>query len=181
MSAAPVISLVPRTLAGHINEVDAIVEMIDALDDEALKGESREELSARLIGAIAGTKKKVDSTCNVLAMFEHLESAAKAECERLKKRAEYYERQRDRLETYVLAVLTASELDRLDGETSTLKSRANPPSVAIAIGTIVPDEYLAEPKPPVIAPDKPAIKKALLAGLEIKGCSLSRTSRLVRS
>jgi hypothetical protein len=80
--------------------------------------------------------------------------------------------------------MTASKLERLDGETSSIALRKNPPSVRIDCDVLdLPAVFLRCP-PPVTPPgtaDKAALKRALAAGVEIEGVRLERTTRLVRS
>ncbi len=169
------------SLRAHIEGVDAIAQTVESLDPDDLTPEDRDELSAMLIAAIAGTKRKTDDTARVLAMFEHLEAAAKGERDRLDARMKYFARQTQRLTDYILATLDASQLDRLDGETSTLRRQKNPARLVIAEGATIPEEFLVYPDPPAPHPDKDAIKRAIKAKREIFGCSLAATFRLVRS
>lgn len=169
------------SLRAHIEGVDAIAETVEGLDAEDLTEEEKAELSAMLIGAIAGTKRKVDDTARVLAMFEHLEAAAAGERDRLAKRAKYFERQAQRLQDYVLATLDASKLDRLDGELSTLRRQKNPARLVIAPGTKIADEWMVYPDAPPPHPDKDAIKRAIKGKRAVEGCTLQADYRLVRS
>lgn len=169
------------SLRALVAGVDAIAETIEALDDDQMSPAMRDALSEQLVAALAGTKKKVDSTNAVLAMFEALESAAKLERDRLEKRAEYYARQTARLETFVLAVLEASKLDKIDGETSTLTRRKNPPAVQIDDATAIEQEFLKYAPAPPPTPDKAAIARALKAHRDVAGARLTQSVRLVRS
>jgi hypothetical protein len=172
-----------QTLRGHIAGVEAIADAIEQLDAEDLDDELRDQLSASLIEALAGTRAKVDATARTLAMFEHLAGAARAEKERLAAREAYYDRQIERLQGYVLATMEASDLPRLDGDASTLKRRANPPSAIpdASIAGPLPAELMRPPKPAPWAPDKDAIKRAIGAGREVPGWSTARSYKLVRS
>lgn len=174
-----------RSLRDRVGAVEYIADLIEQLDDEAMTAEVRDELSRQLIDELAGTRAKVDATSATLAMFESLEASAAAERDRLAKRVARYAAQRERLETYVLAVLTASKLDKIDGETSTLARRLNPVSVRIDCDpATLPREFLrfaAPPPPPPPAPDKTELKRALQAGREIDGVRLERRAKLVRS
>lgn len=170
-----------RTLREHLNDVDAIAETIEALDADDLDDVSRDALSEMLIKAIAGTREKIDSSTRVLAMFEHLEAAAAAEAARLAKRASGFARRRDRLETYLLAVLEASKLTKIEGNTSAITVRLNPASVVIDEGIQLAPEFLRTPPPPAAVPDKTAIKAALTRKEYVPGCRLERAKRLVRS
>ncbi len=184
MSAAPALALVPKrmSLFELVRDVEGIADLLDALDDAGeLTPEVEEQLQAELIKAVAGTKDKVDRTCSVLASFDAAEAAAKAEAERLTNRARRIARQRDYLEHTVTAVLTASNLKQIDGYTSTLAIRVNPPAVQIDTAAEIPAQYLRTPKVPDPAPDKTAIKAALVAGACIPGCRIVQSLRVVRS
>jgi Siphovirus Gp157 len=120
---------------------------------------------------------------SVLAAFEAAEMAAAAEMKRLAARKDRLVRQRERLEGYVIGVLTAAGVKKFDGFTSTLTAQANPASVVIEVAAMLPAEFLRQPKPmpPDPAPDKVAIKAALGRGEFVPGCRLAQTVRLVRS
>jgi hypothetical protein len=185
VEAAPPTNIVEmpvrKTLREHLSDVDAIADTIEALDAEDLTDEARDELSRMLIAAIAGTKKKIDNATSCLAMWDGLEAAANAEITRLNKRASTFARQRDRLESYLIAVLEASKLTKLEGNTSAIALRLNPPAVIVEDAAKVPHEFLRYPDPPPPSPDKPAIKKALASGRVVIGCRLERGKKLVRS
>jgi hypothetical protein len=182
---APALEIVPRrTLRGHVATVEFIADSIEALDDDSLTPERRDELSAALIAELAGTRAKVDRVASVLAMFEHLAQAAGAEAKRLEKRAEYFSRQAARLTDYVLAVLEASQLKKLEGETSTLARRLSPPAVLIDDENLIPREFMRhapQPPPPPAVPDKVRIAGALKAKRDVPGARLVQRARLVRS
>jgi hypothetical protein len=179
------IALVPKriTLRAHIEGVDAILLTIGDLDEEDLTPDEKDELSAMLISALAGTKKKVDATAAAMASLEHKLAADKAERDRLAKRVQRDERQLERLEDYVLAVLEASNLPCIEGETSTLKRQKNPASVVpdpTFCGPLAP-EFIREPKPAPWTDDKNAIKIAIKAGRLVPGFACASAMRLVRS
>lgn len=161
--------------------VRSIEDIVEALDDDQLAPEVREALSKALIEAIAGTREKVDRCASVFAMYDGIESAIEIEISRLNDRLAWARRQRDRLTQYVLATMEASKLTKLDGWTSCLQARKNPPKVAIAEGACIPDEYLVTPPAPAPRPDRDAIKRAIRAGFTIHGCSIVQQTRLVRS
>jgi hypothetical protein len=169
------------TLRDRMERVAYIADTIEALDDEAMTDDLRDHLSEQLVVELAGTREKVDAVANVLAMFEGLAATAEKEIERLAKRANRYTRQAKRLEVYVLAVMSASKLDRIDGETSTLVRRLNPPKVVIDDGAAIGHEFMFYPEAPPPHPDKGAIKKALLAKRKVAGARLERGERLARS
>lgn len=175
----------PSSLRSYIAEVDALASLVESLDEgEDIEDEQRDQLHALMIDAISGTKEKVDRVCAVLAQYEAAAAAAAKEAERLVARKKHFERQRMRLEGYVLNTLEASQLPKIDGHTSTLAIRKNPPSVEIHDATKIPEIYMRTPEPPpppAPVPDKAAIKKAIGAGFTVEGAYLSNSYRLVRS
>jgi hypothetical protein len=179
--APPALTIVPKgSLRSRIEGVDLILEALDQLDGENLTDQRKLELSEDLISALAGTKQKVDNVNSVLSMFEGLEASAAKEIERLKARAARYANQRQRLTDYVLATMEASHLPKLDGETSTLALRRNPPSVCIEDMSQIPGEYLRYPVP-ALTVDKTAIARDLKAHHDVPGARLVQTVRLVRT
>jgi hypothetical protein len=180
-ASVPTLTLVPkRSLRDHLEGVDLIIEAIEQLDAENLSEERKLELSTDLISALAGTRQKVDNVNSVLSMFEGLEASAAAEIERLKKRAATFARQRTRLTDYVLATMEASHLPKLEGNTSTLALRKNPPSVRVDDEAAIPRTYFKFPVPPPVV-DKAAIARDLKALREVPGARLVTSNRLVRS
>lgn len=170
-----------KTLRDQLSDVDAIANTIEALDAEDLTDEARSELAAMLMDAIAGTKRKIDNATSALAMFEHWETAATAEATRLQLRAKRFFRRRERLEGYLVATLEASNLTKIEGETSAIALRLNPAKVVIDDATKISHEFLRYPEPPPPEPDKTAIKAALKAKRTVPGAHLERGKKLVRS
>jgi hypothetical protein len=179
--APSALAIVPKgSLRSHIEGVDLILEALEQLDGENLTDQRKLELSEDLISALAGTRQKVDNVNSVLSMFEGLEASASKEIERLKARAARYANQRQRLTDYVLATMEASHLLKLDGETSTLALRRNPPSVCIDDMSQIPGEYLRYPVP-ALTVDKTAIARDLKAQHDVPGARLVQSVRLVRT
>jgi Siphovirus Gp157 len=182
--SAPALALVPRrSLREHISEVDAIADTIEAMDDEDLTEEARARLAAMLLGAIAGTKNKVDATTAVMARLEHRAEAQKAERDLLDQGLKRSLHQLDRLGDYVLQVLDGAGLDRIEGDVSTLTRRRNPASV-VPDGTVsgpLAREFVREPKPGPWSEDKTAIRVAIAAGRQVPGFACYQSVRLVRS
>jgi Siphovirus Gp157 len=182
--SAPALALVPKrfSLYEHVRDVEGIADLVEALDAAGeLTPQTQEQLEHALCAAIAGTKEKIDRTTCVLAQFEAAEAAAKTERDRLDVRAKYFARQRERLEDYCMAVLTASKLPRIDGNTSSISVRKNPAKLVIDDAMEIPWEYMTLPEPPPAEPDNAAIKAALKNGVEVSGARLVQTSRMVRS
>jgi hypothetical protein len=131
-----------HSLYDCVAEIDLIESTLEAIDAEDLSPELRAELEHELNAAIAGTREKIDRTASVLAAFEAAELAAAAEMKRLAARKDRMERQRERLEGYVISVLAGAGVKKLDGFTSTLTARANPVSVVIDVAAVLPAEFL---------------------------------------
>jgi len=188
MSAAA-LTLVPRrmSLFEHVADVESIADLVDSLDRAGeLTPEITDQLQAALIAAVAGTKSKVDRCASVLCAFETAEAAAEAEIGRLTKRAAKMKRQREYLERTCLAVLDASKLDAIDGNTSTIARHKLPPKVEITDENAIPVDFLRwpdPPPPPNSAPDKKLIAAALKRDpASVPGARLApRTYKLVRS
>ena len=73
---------------------------------------------------------------------------------------------------------------RLDGDTSSVSARLNPPKLIVDDEASIPREFfhLPEPAPPPEpVPDKSLIKKAIAAGAVVAGCRLVQGCRLLRS
>ena len=185
------LQLPPSTLRDYVAEVDRIAALVEALDDaEDLSDAARERLGRELVSAIAGTRDKVDRTSSVIAQYEAAAAAAAKEIERLTARKKYFERQKERLEEYVLWILTTSRIQMLSGNTASFSSRKNPVSVAIDDVSQIPDAYLRYPDPPPPAPPRTAIRaspcspaaRARPAGPASSGrCARARTrSRAIR-
>jgi hypothetical protein len=183
VSAAPVISLVPKrhSLVEYLDDIETIQTTLESLDDEQLEDGAREDLERMMVEAIAGTRAKVDRTAGILTAFETAAAAAKAEAARQAARMKYFERSVARIESYVLATLSASGLKKLDGTISTLAARNNPPSVVIDDVDAIPADFMRSPAIPADVPDKAAIKRVLAAGDLVPGAHLEVAVRLVRS
>jgi hypothetical protein len=182
--SAPALRIVPKqSLREHISEVDAIADTIEAMDAEELTEAARAGLAALLLGAVAGTKKKVDATAAVMARLEHRAEAQKAERDLLDKGMKKSLCQLERLSDYVLRVLDAAGLDRIEGDVSTLARRRNPASVVVDTSLAGPLDrsFVREPRPAPWTEDKTAIRVAIAAGRQVPGFACHQSVRLVRS
>jgi len=169
------------TLYDRFDEMATLLASLEALAGGECPPDLEASLEEDLREAISGTREKIDRTSAVLSAFEVAEDHAAKEIARLHARQVGLAKQRERLEGYVISVLTAAGVQKFDGHTSTLALRKNPPSIVIE--GEVSAEYMRTPesKPPVAAPDKALIKSALSNGLLVQGARLAQTIRLVRS
>jgi hypothetical protein len=176
--------IVPKqSLREHLAEVDAIADTIEAMDAEELTEEVRAGLARLLLGAVAGTKKKVDATARVMAHLEHRAEAQKAERDLLDKGMKKSLCQLERLSDSVLRVLDAAGLDRIEGDVSTLARRRNPVSVVADTSLAGPLDrsFVREPRPAPWTEDKTAIRVAIAARHQVPGFACHQSVRLVRS
>jgi hypothetical protein len=169
-----------KTLAEHLAGVDLIIEALEQLDEQDLTEDRKLALSTELIDALAGTREKVDNVHRVFCTFEGLVAAAETEVARLAKRIATYERQRERLNEYVLATMEASGLPKLEGNTVTLTARKNPVKVVIDDESLIPTTLKRYKAPPPPEPNKDMIKSELKTGREVAGAHLAQTTRLER-
>ena len=72
-------------------------------------------------------------------------------------------------------------MDKLESAMFTFSVRKNPPAVEVLDPAALPLSFwrTPEPKPPVAAPDKAAIKTALQAGEEVPGARMVQGLKLV--
>lgn len=84
------------------------------------------------------------------------------------------------LRYYLLQNMQRAEIERIDCPMFSISICKNPPAVEILDPLSIPAQYMVtpEPKPPVAAPDKTAIKKAIQSGTEITGARLVQKVRL---
>lgn len=169
------------SLRDQVMDLQLLADTVEALGEEDLSPELREDFEQDLLRAISGTREKVDRTGDTLGFFASAQAAATQEIQRLEARRDHFARAQARLENYVLRVIECSKFAKLEGYITTLSARKNPPSVAIAAGAVLPEQFMRQPAVPAPVPDKTAIKAALKAGAEIEGATLVQTVKLVRS
>jgi Siphovirus Gp157 len=174
------------SLHARFEEVELIASTLEQLDDEQLDCELREELRIDLVAKIAGTREKIDNTNAVLSMFDTAEMHAAREIDRLTERILRIQKQRMRLENYVINVFESAGITKAEGFTSTLATKRNPAAVVVDSQESIPAEYMRTPEPkpqpvPVPVPDKKLIAAALKNHIAVPGCHLAQTIRLERS
>jgi Siphovirus Gp157 len=175
------------SLFERVEEIQVLTKLLDLMDSEDTSPDHAKAMEAEILGAIATTQAHVDRTTAVLAAMEAAELYAGKEAARMQQHATRISQQRERLEQYCIAVLTSKGLKKIDGFSSTLSIRTNPPAVEIAADAELPAEFLRQPPTPPPpptpepAPDKTAIKAALTRGEFVPGCRLTRAIKLVRS
>jgi hypothetical protein len=87
----------------------------------------------------------------------------------------------DGVRKYLLDNMQRTGITKIECPLFAISIQNNPPAVEVFDPLSLPAAYMRtpEPKPPVAAPDKAAIKIALQLGQEIPGCKLTQSVRLV--
>ena len=107
--------------------------------------------------------------------------AIDAEIERLQARKAKNLKAAQGLRDYVLTCMRTADVQKIETPMFTFAQRKNPAAVELGDLAELPAEYwrTPEPKPPVAAPDKVAIKAALQAGQDVPGAKLVQGVKLV--
>ena len=113
------------------------------------------------------------------AMAHH--EAIDAEISRLQALKDKRSKVAQGLRDYLKDNMERAGIEKIECPMFSISIRKNPPSVEILDSLSLPKEFwrTPEPKPPVAAPDKAAIKAALQKGDEVMGAKLSQSTRLV--
>jgi thioesterase domain-containing protein len=161
----PEISYTPTLYQIEQNLVYLVEELENCSTDE-----ERAQREYQLRDLLLAEIQKVDHYGQYLKTLETLEREAKEEIERLKDREHRLARRRERLERYAVLAMTRSGRTKLEGKTSTLSLRHNPPAVEIYDATKVPAEFKT-----IITDfsiDKRSIRRAIESGQEVVGAYL---------
>ena len=137
---------------------------------DTLEGEtSTDELLEKRLGYIAIIKQK--------RAFGEARAKAANDMATL---AETEIRDADRMQSALMSSMAATGDKQVIGLHFEAWVRNNPPAVDISDKDSLPAEYWTtpEPKPPVAAPDKAAIKNAIKSGVVVPGASMKHTTRL---
>lgn len=112
----------------------------------------------------------IDQAVQRISEIDGLCTGIKSQQDRLKRRRERLEKQASTLRISIEHAMLESNLQRLEFSASTVCMSANPPKVVITDPNQIPTLYMRHKEP---EPDKIALKKALQAGDEITGATLS--------
>ena len=126
---------------------------------------------------IAEHVQKVDRFAQFLTHLDAQADLADAEIKRLTARKKTIQAHADRLKAHALRIMDEAGWEKLEGETSTLKIRLNPPAVNIIADDLVPAEFKTIRQEVVI--DKNAVKARLKAGGEVPGAMLTQGRKVV--
>lgn len=86
----------------------------------------------------------------------------------------------ENLRAYIKTSMEHAGIQKIECPMFSISIKSNPPAVEIIDPLSLPAEYwrTPEPKPPVAAPDKAAIKVALQAGIDVIGARMTQSTRL---
>ena len=154
-----------------------LVELIH-LRMECSDPQEQAQFDKLLHQTIGNTRDKVDKCSHALAALETLSAAAAEEIARLKRRQQQADAAAASLKAYLLGIMQAHGLKRMDGHTTGFTLRNNAPSVEIEDEERIPDQFLAWKE--TCCPDKKLIKAALAQGQPVDGARLVQTLSLVR-
>lgn len=151
-----------RSLAEQMSDTDAPDESLTAALD-ALTGafEDKAVACAMVLGNLSATAAAIKTAETEMA-----------------KRRKVIERRTQRLNDYIRDAMIATGIKRIDAPHMALSLRACPPAVEVFDEAQVPAEFMRQPEPPAPAPDKAAIKAAMVEGEIVPGCKLRHGMRL---
>ena len=145
---------------------------------------ARKAAVPRAVDAEKRLKTKVDQCNRVLDALDSMDERLAMQIRDCQRRRSAIAAHIERIEDTALAYMAASGLDRLTGNRTSLEVRLAPASLEILDPTLVPSEYLRQPKTPPPAPDKIAIKQALAVREDVHpadwGCKLQSKVLLTR-
>lgn len=162
------------TLYSLSETLSALLDSLDLCETSEQIAECEADIERTALALVH----KVDDFSQFLAHLQSQQVLATQEIERLKSRRQYLLRTQDRLEQYAIRVMQQQGIRKLDGDTSRLSIRNNPPAVEITDEAQVPVAYKIVHT--TVTCDKRAIKGAIDHGIEVPGATLHVGISLVR-
>lgn len=208
MTTAPNLTLygIETQLLELLNFRDAVASDPDMTPAE--QKESLEAIDNSIREYVTAEVKKVDGIAHYLREFDARAGVLKQEAKRCADAAKAWEKRGENLESMVISIMQQINATRLDGRTSVLSLRKNPPACEISQPALVPQEYqrvkvtmsvsllrrieaalMNEKTAPLFAelqdakqgepePEKDRIKEELKLGQGVPGCRLTQGVRL---
>jgi hypothetical protein len=139
-------------------------------------GELTESLESMLIYSEGLLADKADALGFVLKRLEAGQDYYKTQEQEYKRLSKSCEAGIERIETLILRLMDAGNLESIEGAKSTLKRVLSPGAVVIENEAEIPDEYKITKTEIVI--DKRKIQADTKSGMPINGCILQREYRL---
>ena len=123
-------------------------------------------------------KKAIDRLHELRERLNQRIESLDEEIQRLQRRKQFAVERLERINDRTLEELEKASLTRADGFTHSVLSVPTAAAVEIDDVTLIPADYMRQPKLPAPAPDKVKIKKALEARQPVPGCHLAQGSSL---
>ncbi|EMY0670699.1 siphovirus Gp157 family protein [Serratia marcescens] len=157
--------------------IDLAIEMkkLQALaEDGELTPEMIKDTLEGLEGMIGD---KLDATIAVVRGFEGQANVCDAESKRLAARKKSWDNQAGLLKKYILECLLTSGSDTIKTDLNTFTARKGSQSLVIDDEELLPDEFVESFTEVVNKVKKDELKKAILAGADVKGAHLETGPR----
>ena len=153
-------------------ELSAQFRELQALEDS-------DEIPEEVIrDTLEGLEGDIQSKCVAIGKFildmQASAAATKEAGKAMLLRSERISKRADSLKHYMLLQLQLLDMRRIQTPELTIRRQNSPPSVVIADGITVPEEFMAYPPPPPPHPDKKLLKSALQSGREVPGVYLEQ-------
>lgn len=148
---------------------------IEALFDEGIPDDVIRDSLESLTGEIS------DKVLNIGKLVRNREASAEAirvAAEQMMDRARLIDNSVDRIKAYALLNMNLAGIKEIKCPYFTMRIQANPESVKIADGAVIPASFMVTPEPPPPRPDKKLLKEALKGGAEIEGVWLEKGEHL---
>lgn len=110
-------------------------------------------------------------------MFALVESMKQAE-NKINARRKKLEDRIESIKSYIKYSMDKLQIHRISSPYLNIQIKNNPPSVRIDNSDLIPPEYMVEPEPQPMRPDKRKILEDLKQGVVIEGAELVKTTRL---
>jgi len=157
------------------DEYRRLLSIMDSSDDDAWDGESFQMAIDSLTGDF--TAKAANIGCMVRELTAE-SKAIKEIVDGLCERAQSIDKKAQRLRGYLEDQMQVAGLMVVSDARIKISVKKNPPSVSVESTDSIPVEY-CRIIPERIEADKTAIKAALKSGIDIPGCSLVQSTRLI--
>lgn len=149
-----------------------LVELMDFRDNEDLTEEERKVVDEQIEKYVAAELAKVDNIRGYLRHCEVMAAAAKEEQERQRRRADLWERKRDRIKAFCVKALQNAGKTKVEGKTGVLRIQKNGGKLALEITDEIQIPTKYTPMTITYPLDSEALRKDLEAGLYVPGAKL---------
>lgn len=122
---------------------------------------------------------KATNTGLFIRNLEVTSEAIAAEEKRLSERRKAIDNRVNNIKRYLFENMQRTGITKIESPSLTLSLQNNPASVSVENVSDIPAEYMRQKEAPPPEPDKNAIKEALKNGIDVPGCTLVTTQRLV--